>query len=255
MILGAQTYTVKTYMQNERDIRFSLKKIAEIGYKTVQISSIGKIEPERLREICNELDLKIVLTHTDADRILYDTEAVIREHDILGCDYIGMGCMPERYRSSAPEWAERFIPDYTEPAKKIAAAGKLFCYHQHNFEFERLPNGRRIIDMLLEDMPPELMGITLDTYWIQAAGGDVCEWIRKMGNRIPCVHLKDMTVHGFDLRMAPVLEGNMNFKSILETLEQLGTTKYLLVEQDTCQESPFVCLKKSYDNLARLGYK
>jgi sugar phosphate isomerase/epimerase len=255
MILGAQTYTVRTYMQNERDIRFSLQKIAEIGYKTVQISAIGKIEPERLRAICDELGLKIVLTHSSEDRILNDTDALIREHDVLGCDYIGIGGMPERYRSSAPEWAEHFAKDFTEPAKKIAAAGKLFCYHQHNFEFEKLPDGRRIMEMLLEEMPPELMGVTLDTYWIQAAGGDVCRWIERMGDRIPCVHLKDMTVHGFEPQMAPVMEGNMNFEAILKTLERIGTTKYLLVEQDTCRESPFVCLKKSYDNLARLGYR
>ena len=38
--------------------------------------------------------LKIVLTHTDPNRILNDTEAVIREHDVMGCDYIGIGMMP-----------------------------------------------------------------------------------------------------------------------------------------------------------------
>ena len=46
----------------------------------------------------------------------------------------------------------------------------------------------------------------------------------------------------------------MNFKAILKTLE--GTNcEYILVEQDICRESPFVCLKKSYDNVAALGYK
>ncbi len=33
------------------------------------------------------------------------------------------------------------------------------------------------------------------------------------------------------------------------------TTKYLLVEQDVCQESPFTCLEKSYNYLRSLGYK
>ena len=40
----------------------------------------------------------------------------------------------------------------------------------------------------------------------------------------------------------------------LKTLEQAGKTKYILVEQDVCQESPFVCLQKSYDYLHSLGY-
>ena len=39
--IGAQLFTLRTFMQNECDIRRSLKKVAEIGYKTVQISAIG----------------------------------------------------------------------------------------------------------------------------------------------------------------------------------------------------------------------
>ena len=52
-----------------------------------------------MREICDENGLQIVLTHTDPNRILNDTEAVIREHDIMGCDYIGIGMMPQKYAS------------------------------------------------------------------------------------------------------------------------------------------------------------
>ena len=39
----------------------------------------------------------------------------------------------------------------------------------------------------------------------------------------------------------------------LMQLEELGTTKSALVEQDTCRESPFVCLQKSHDNLIKFG--
>ena len=49
------------------------------------------------------------------------------------------------------------------------------------------------------------MGITLDTYWVAAAGADVCEWIRLLKDRIPCVHLKDMQIKGWNQIMAPVM--------------------------------------------------
>ena len=129
--IGAQTYTLRTFMQNERDIRRSLKKVADIGYKTVQISGIGPIDPHMLRDICDENGLKIVLTHNPENRILNDTDALIKEHDILGCDYIGIGGMPERYRSTAPEWVENFAVDFEVAAKKMRDAGKLLMYHNH----------------------------------------------------------------------------------------------------------------------------
>ncbi len=251
MKLGAQLYTLRNYIQNEKDFYFSVKKVAEMGYKTVQISGIGKdIKAEKIKETCDSFSLEIVLTHSDVNRILYDTEGLIREHDIMGCKYIGLGSMPDKYRT--PFWITRFAEDFKEPAKKIAAAGKLFMYHNHHFEFEKI-NGKHMLEYLLEAFTPEEMGITLDTYWVQAAGGDVCQWIEVLKDRLPCVHLKDMAVVGATPVMAPVMEGNLNFPAILEKLKAVNC-EYLLVEQDTCQGSPFDCLKKSYDNLSTLGY-
>lgn len=258
MKTGAQLYTLRAYTQNEKDFVRSIKKVAEIGYKTVQISAVGKeIRPERIREICDSEGLEIVLTHSDPNRILYDTEKLIEEHDVMGCKYIGLGSMPDKYRS--PEWLMRFAEDFKEPAKKIADAGKLLMYHNHNFEFrkckaEGTEQEKRIIEYLMEWFTPQELGFTLDTYWVQAAGADVCQWIGMLSDRIPCVHLKDMMVGKDGVTMAPVMEGNLNFGGILKALE--GTScEYMLVEQDVCQGSPFDCLKMSYDNLAAAGYR
>lgn len=258
MKTGAQLYTVRAYTQNEKDFERSMKRIAEMGYKTVQISAVGKeIRPERLREICDSQGLEIVLTHSDVNRILYDTDKLIAEHDIMGCKYIGLGAMPDKYRT--PEWLAHFADDFKEPAKKMADAGKLLMYHNHNFEFRKVKaegaaQEKRILEYLMEWFTPQELGFTLDTYWVQAAGADVCQWIRLLADRIPCVHLKDMAVTEAGSVMAPVMEGNLNFAAILQELENTSC-KYLLVEQDICQGSPFDCLKTSYDNLAAAGYR
>ncbi|WP_237391570.1 sugar phosphate isomerase/epimerase family protein [Paenibacillus dendrobii] len=228
-----------------------MQKIAEIGYTTVQVSALGPIELRTLKEICDELSLQIVLTHTNPDRILNETDRVIEEHDILECNYIGIGAMPDKYRGL--DWYSYFAEDFGEAAGRIAEAGKLLMYHNHHFEFEKI-DGKRLIERLIEDFSPEEMGITLDTYWVQAAGADVCEWIDILKDRLHCVHLKDMSVQGTQQVMAPVMEGNMNFRGILKALEK-ANTKHLLIEQDVCQTSPFDCLKASYDNLAALGYR
>lgn len=254
MILGAQGYTIRTYMQTERDIRRSLKKVADIGYTTIQISAIGPIDPRLLRELCDENGLKIVLTHTPEGRLLNETDKVIEEHNILGCDYIGLGAMPERYRSCA-EWLPYFAEDFKTPAKKMRDAGKMLMYHNHSFEFAKQPDGSMLIDALMNAFPADLMGFTLDTYWLQAAGCDPVEWIGRLKDRIPCIHLKDMSVFKNDHRMAAVGEGNMNFPAILKAVKAAGGTKHMLVEQDDCYgESPFACLKKSFDNVKKMGY-
>ncbi len=253
MILGAQLLTVREYTQTEADFDYSMGRVAAMGYKTVQISAIGPIPAQRVREICDKHGLAIVLTHTDPNRILNDTEAVIREHEVLGCKYIGIGMMPQKYQSA--EWLWHFAEDFREPAKKIAAAGKLLMYHNHNIEFRKF-GGKRMLDILMESFSAQELGFTLDTYWVQMGGGDVCTWLEKLRGRTPCVHLKDMAVRGWEPIMAPVGEGNMDFDKILQTAEKLGGIEYLLVEQDDCQgESPFDCLQVSYNNLHAKGYE
>jgi len=249
MILGAQLYTLRDYCQNEKDFDLSMKRVAAIGYKTVQVSGIGPIPAKKVREICDSHDLKIVITHTSPDRILNDTDQVIADHEILGCNYIGIGAMPEKYR--IPDWIGQFADDYLEPARKIASAGKLFMYHNHDFEFQRI-NGKYIIDYLLEAFKPEEMGITLDTYWVQVAGCDVADWIERLSGRLPCVHLKDLEIISGKQHMAPVMEGNLNFPKLIKAFEKAGT-KYMLIEQDYFLESPFTCLEKSYNNLKSIG--
>ena len=84
---------------------------------------------------------------------------------------------------------------------------------------------------------------------------DVNAWMASHADRLPCIHLKDLVPASFETRMAAVGQGNINFPAILDTVSKNGVTEYALVEQDNCYgESPFECLKKSYDHLKKLGY-
>jgi len=248
MVLGAQLYTVRELIQTPEGIESTLKKIAEIGYTTVQVSGIGKIEPEKLRAICDRLGLKIVITHTSPDRILEEPEAVISDHRILGCDLIGIGSMPGKYGFTV-EAVKKFIGDYLPVAKIIAKNGMRLMYHNHNMEFERI-GGKMILDMLAEGFDSELLGFTLDTYWVQAGGADPAEYLEKLSSRVPAVHLKDMGYRNSKKGqiMCPVGEGNINWNRIIHACEKAGA-KWALVEQDVCEEDPLICLKKSFEYL------
>ena len=265
MIIGAQLYTVRAYTQNERDFKDTIQCVAQMGYRTVQISGIGSsIRPEKIREICDEAGLKIVLTHDNAgaERILFDTDRLIEEHNILGCDYIGLGGMPEKYRT--PEWLYHFALDFKEPAKKISASGKLLMYHNHHFEFgkfcaEGAPDAapdKRIIEYLMDWFSPEEMGFTLDTYWVQYGGYDPAAEIRRLSGRIPCVHFKDMEIlSDGEKRYCPVGSGILDFEGILSALEGTGCN-VAFIEQDECfGKDPFVCLQESLAYLKSLGLR
>ena len=248
MKLGAQLFTVRNQMTTPEEIRAGLEKIAKIGYSCVQVSGIGKIDPKELKEICDGLGLEIAITHTAPDRILGDTEGVIAEHNILDCNYVGLGSMPKNYR--AANGTDDFFANFKRAIREIVASGKIFTYHNHAFEFEKI-NGEYMLDKLLSKFTPQEMMVTLDCYWVNYGGADVCDTIDRLAGRIDCVHLKDYGIKGKDILMLPVGEGNMNYPKIIEHLKAAGV-KYALVEQDNCNgRDPFECLESSYNYLKK----
>ena len=46
----------------------------------------------------------------------------------------------------------------------------------------------------------------------------------------------------------------MNYGAIFQALEKT-CCQYMMVEQDICEGSPYDCLKRSYDNIAKFGYR
>lgn len=248
MKIGAQLYTVRDFTKTPEDLAETLKRVADIGYTTVQVSGTCKFEPEWMKEMLDECGLKCVLTHTNPDRLRNETETVFREHQVFGCSYIGIGSMPLDMRGSLDgikSFAEAFLPS----AKKLRELGGKLFYHNHAFELIKY-EGKTMLDRISELFPKDTLGFTLDTYWIQAGGGDVVQWIKKLEGRLECVHFKDMTADNESKSvMAPIYEGNMNFDAIIEACLDVGC-EYALIEQDHCyDDNPFDCLKKSFDNI------
>lgn len=249
MQVGAQFYTIREFCKTPEDLALSLKKVADIGYRTVQISGTCPYDPKWLKQQLDLNGLKCIITHTDAKRMVAEPEAVAKDHDALDCKYVGLGSYsfnPDKGHSF-----EDFIEKYVPTAQKLKECGKYFMYHNHAHEFKRL-DGKLIFDRIAETVPADILGFTLDTYWVQVGGGDPAQWLEKLAGRIPVIHLKD---YAWGQQMAVVGEGNINFDRVFEKAEA-GGTMYMMVEQDNCNgEDPFDCLKRSYQFLKANGFE
>ena len=249
--IGAQLYTVREYMQTKKDLKATLKKIAEMGYKYVQVSGTCKYSARWMDKQLKANGLVCPITHYDPNKIYTKTEKTIKKHQRFGCDHIGIGYAPLDSRENFDAFYEKAHP----AAQLIKANGLQLMYHNHNFEFENKIGDEYIMDVLCREFEPEELGVTLDVYWAKYAGRDPVEEIHKIGKRISCAHLKDyVETEDGKSRFGHIGEGILDFDKIIEALEEVGT-EYAFVEQDDCYgEDPFVCLKKSYDYLKSKGY-
>ncbi len=249
--IAAQLYTVRDFCKDEESIKRTAEKVAEIGYKYVQISAVAEIDNERMRQIMDDNGLKIVATHFGFDRYRNDIEAMIDKHLIFGCPNAGIGSMPSGdFRAS-----EQGYLDFAAQADAVAEAllkhGIHFIYHNHAFEMHRF--GDKTGLDLLYDNTKTLCG-EIDVHWITAGGGDPVVWIEKLAGRMNVIHYKDFGVDIEGKRVFKEIgEGNLNWKAINAACEKAGV-EYCIVEQDDCYgRDPFESLAISYRNMKEMG--
>lgn len=233
MIVGAQLYTLRNQVTTEEGVIDTFSRLKDMGFTHMQVSGMSApISPARLRELADENSLQIVLTHTDPNRIKNDTAGVIRDHEIMGCTHVGIGCRPGEYKDTAQDY-RRMIADFTPAAKLLKEHGMVLHYHNHAFEFERMEGDKTGFDILTTETEPDLWQFTVDTYWVQVGGRDPAKVIEGLAGRVSAVHLKDLTMVSNAQRMAAVGEGNLDFAGIMAACRKAGT-EWALIEQDDC---------------------
>jgi len=254
--IAAQLFTIRDFTKTRQDFAASMAKIRDIGYRAVQVSQIGDILDADVKRICDDNGLTICNTHVSVDLLQNDLAAVISQHRLWGARHVAIGGMPLENRESEDGF-QRFAQIANGIGERLYQAGLTFSYHNHSFEFLRF-GARSGLELLFDETDPRYVQAELDTYWIQHGGADPVQWIERMQDRMPVIHLKDMVMSPADdagrpqQAMAEVGEGNMNFAGILEACKRIGVEWYA-VEQDICQRDPFESLAISYRNLRAMG--
>ena len=249
MKISAQLYTVRQFMANEEGIAETLKKVKEIGYDAVQLSGLGPHSIDFLVEELKKNNLEAHATHVPYKKLIENTDQVIEEHLKMNCKLVGLG-----YKNCKDvEEVHAFLDEILPVSRKFKEAGLQFVYHNHHFDYVKLENGKKVIDMFLENTSPDEFGILADVYWLHYSGVNPTKFIKENKDRIKMIHIKDLTISNeYKAIFAPVGEGNMDYASVIKTCDECGIL-YGAVEQDECYgEDPFECLMRSKINLDKI---
>jgi sugar phosphate isomerase/epimerase len=247
--IAAQMYTLRDFIKTYEDMAATFKRVKEIGYNAIQLSACFNVEPQRIKELADKENLDICATHISYDRLKNDIEAVIKEHKLWCCKYVGIGAMPEEYRGDA-KGIKAFAVEASEIGRRLNASGLKLISHNHKFEFEKF-DGLTGMDILLNESDPEALDFEIDTYWVQAGGANPVDWIRKVSGRMDVIHFKDMGIIRDQQVYAEIGEGNLDWPAILKTCESTNVI-WAAIEQDECARNPFDSLEISLRNLEKM---
>ncbi len=250
--IGAQLYTLRDFCKTPQQVDEAFAKVAKMGYDCVQVSGICALGADELKDLSERRKLTVAITHTPADRLLNDLDAVMRYHDAVGCKIVGLGCLPAEYKTSREGYLE-FLRLFNPVAKELHENGFIFSYHNHALEFTKF-DGITGMEFLLYNTDPDVFKFTLDTYWLQVGGMDPAAFMRRIAGRIAVLHLKDLAATPENTcEMAEVGCGNLDWEGILAEARRQDVAWYM-VEQDVCKTDPFDCLNTSLRFLRSSGY-
>ena len=242
MKAGLNLYSLRKFIKTEEELLSTANRLKDMGYDYLQFSGVqvNAEWAEILARVCEQTQMPVCLTHNPLDRVINDTEKLMEEHAIFGCKNIGIGGLPNPTVVDEKLCKETY-DKLNLAAEKMAKNGYKFFYHNHHKEFWKYENGDTPFDYMLNNTPH--INFTVDTYWLQYGGVDVVDFLETLKGRIACVHLKDFkqsynaetTI--MQPRFAPVGDGVMNFKKIVEKMKTLGV-QYYFVEQDDAVNYP-----------------
>ncbi|TFD85040.1 sugar phosphate isomerase/epimerase [Cryobacterium lactosi] len=260
----------------------TLRAVSEIGYHAVEISQIP-MTPANVAELSRartELGMDIAslsaslstMPGRPGESLTEGFDKIVSDAKTLNTSMVRIGMLPFEAMASMDAVLE-FCDATNAMAARLNDEGIGLYYHNHHIEFAKY-DGTLLLDIIAERAP--LMGLEIDVHWVQRGGLDPVITLKKYGERVSMVHLKDYRIGqipptAFEalaagdhaafmaaftgvVQFAEVGEGNLDFAAIIDASEEIGA-RYLLVEQDEHYgRTPLECLQTSYDNLVALGY-
>jgi len=252
--VGVQLYTVRDAMQ--KDAMATLKKIADIGYKDVELAGYNerKVYGKSVQEfkmMLDDLGLTSNSTHMGLNVMRGNFGQAVADAKALGHTYIVCPYLPDNERKTIDQYKK--LADELNKAGAMAKRADIqFAYHNHAFEFETL-EGQIPMDVLLSACDADLVKIELDLYWATKAGQDPVEYFKKAPGRFHLWHVKDMA-NTTEKEFATVGSGTIDFKKIFQNAKLAGV-KHFYVEQDAHKTGePLANIETSYKYLKGLRY-
>jgi sugar phosphate isomerase/epimerase len=243
--IAIQPFTIREAIS--QDYAGSLEKIAAIGYTGIELG----LPPDGMtikeqKDLLARIGLQVIGTHGSLEQLTNDLGTITDYLHEVGGKYTALS-----HHFDSKEAVLEAAQQFNRIGESLAKQGITFLYHNHNWEFIQF-DGEYALDILLRETDPSLVKMELDTYWVKRAGLDPAAYLRKLTDRCPLLHIKDMEP-GEEQFFAEVGEGILDFADILKAAGEVGT-QWLVVEQDSCRRSPFESLAISYRNVLNMGF-
>ncbi len=256
--IGLQMYTLRNFMRDAAQLDETLRRVAEIGYRSVQISVPAFTTAKAVRALLDTHGLRADSVFAPSMTIAEKIDEIAESARVFETDFVRTDSIPEGMQTSA-EGYRRYAEMLERAGALLLAKGLKLYYHFHAFEFAAFPGEGRGIDILLAHTTPANVGFQPDVFWLTSAGTEPSSSLLMFKGRARYMHVKDYKMKPRDgilesvpRAFAPVGQGNLNWPGILRAAKEIGIEQFV-VEQDECDGDPFDQIRASLEALRGMG--
>ncbi|MFY7840525.1 MAG: TIM barrel protein [Lacibacter sp.] len=248
---GLQLYTVRNDVA--KNLATTLDYVAKAGYTQIELygfdgkTFFGK-SPKEFKAMFNDRNLVSPSGHYNFGPVLSSGnldfwKKVIEAGNEMGNSYATIPWLDANQRGA--DALPKLVELVNKAAEITKAAGMKLAYHNHDFEFKKLDNGKSFLQVLLEGTDPSMVEFELDLYWSSFMNENAVEWFNKYPGRFTQWHVKDATVNTKGQKESTqVGDGSIDFTSIFAHKKTAGL-RFAYVEQEAYSMPEEECIKKS----------
>ena len=242
MKLGVQLYSLRNQIK-ELGVEEVLKMVAKAGYSCVVFAGFYGLTPKEMKALLDKYHLEGISAHIKIDEIIPQLDYI----DEIGIKSV---YIPWMSGDDLKNNMDALVEQIKTVKKELDKRGVVFGYHNHDQEYK---NGEDLVKQLLDKT--EGFYSEIDTYWVKMAGLDPVEKMKEYGDRLKCLHIKELKTVGVKTDPNPVVgEGCVGFKEIFDLGNKMGIQLAILeVEGFPCEPAEY--LKRSYENMKKLSNK
>jgi len=243
--IGHQLWNVRDML--EKDAEGTLRLMAKLGFEGIEYS--GMTAPPfpsgiNYRLLQNKYNLACCGIHHGLTEWLTKGPDPLMEYGyILGNTDLCCHWLEDSQRGSLENYLSH-AKFFNELMPILKRNGFNFYYHNHNFEFNEVFNGKYAMDIMLENTDPSLFLMEFHISGLPAEL-NLVKFIEKLGGRLLKMHI-------------PVLDrdGKVSLsQDIIDAAKASGSCKWFIIEQNVPDKPGCESLARSIDILREMLYK
>lgn len=228
--VSIQLYTLRNLPDTVLDL---IRRVGAVdnnggpGYDAVEPAGLGEASVSEVRSALQQTQVEMPSAHVGLGELEGDSfQSTVETYTSLGVKSFVVPFVPAEDINTVQK-VQDLVQRMNDVAARLAEYDARLGYHNHDQEFQELPNGQIPLEIFAENLDESII-FEIDVGWVLTAGYDPSEVISRYSKRTELIHMKDMENGEF----REIGTGGLDLREIAQVAREEANVEALVYEHD-----------------------